>query len=490
MRPEDLHVIVLARAVFPLHGVGGLERHVHDLVHHLLKRQVRVTLVTRRPPVGQLPTSECLHGAAAPPPNHGASPPEESAASRSDRTDAFSSGEQVARRLFRSERLNVHLVPYWTFPFGGRRGTTVVDRSSAYPLFGWRAGRLANTLVKRGCVHLVHGLGAASLGYARARQADWFGTVPFVFNPQGMEEFGSTGPGLGVLKRLAYAPLRKAVRVCAQAADRTIATDRVLVPVVLKHLRVTGSRVSVVPNAVDLEEIDRFADAASTREVRERLGLSSEDVLLLGVGRLEENKGFHHLVAALAQLAARPAVARQALGRWRCVLLGEGPYRARLERDIASAGLRETVLLPGRVSDAELHAWYEAATLFVHPTLYEGSSLVTLEAMAHRRAVVATSAGGLPDKVQPGVSGWLVAPADANAIAGALDDALVHRGRLNAMGEQGRAIVEREFAWSAVVVRLLDLYDEVLAGRFSRSSSSSAARHTASTSIPFRQSGS
>ena len=60
------------------------------------------------------------------------------------------------------------------------------------------------------------------------------------------------------------------------------------------------------------------------------------------------------------------------------------------------------------------------ATLFVHPTLYEGSSLVTLEAMAHRRAVVATNAGGLPDKVRPGVNGWLVAPGDPAALAAAI----------------------------------------------------------------------
>ena len=391
---------------------------------------------------------------------------------------------------FDHERLDVRFVPYWTFPFAGRRGTTVIDRSSAYPLFGWRAGRLADSLVRRGSIQLVHGMGAASLGYARARQADWFGTVPFVFNPHGMEEFGSTGPGLGVLKQLAYAPLRKAVRVCAQAAERIIATDRALVPVVLKHLRVTEPHVSVVPNAVDLEEVDRLTDAAGARDVRDRLGLSSEDVLLLGVGRLEENKGFHHLVAALAQLAASPSLAQPALGnRWRCVLLGEGPYRARLERDIASAGLTEAVLLPGRVGEAELHAWYAAATLFVHPTLYEGSSIVTLEAMAHRRAVVATSAGGLPDKILPGRSGWLVQPGDGHALAQAIGEALAHRDRLSAMGQEGRALVEREFAWEAVVVRLLDLYAEVLAGRIPRFSSSPAAPHTAPTSIPLKQSG-
>jgi glycosyltransferase involved in cell wall biosynthesis len=428
VRPEDLHIIVLSRAVAPLHGVGGLERHVHDLIRHLLKRGARVTLVTK-------------------PPHR---------------------GESSAPGLFDHERLTVHFVPYWTFPFAGRRGTTVLDRSSAYPLFGWRAGRLAARLVRTGGVQIVHGLGASALGYARARRRDWVGTVPFVFNPQGLEEFGATDPSRARLKRLGYRPLQAAVRSCARAADRIIATDRALVPTVLRHLPLDEARVSVVPNAVDLEEVDRLTDRDMSHGVRERLGLSRDDVLLLGVGRLEENKGFQELIPALAGLSAGQPSGQSAFGhRWRCVVLGEGPYRARLERDIASAGLAEHILLPGRVSDAELHAWYETATLFVHPTLYEGSSLVTLEAMAHRRAIVATSAGGLPDKVRSGVNGWLVAPADTNALVQALDEALVHRDQLSAMGEQSRTIVEREFAWTAVVVRLLDLYDEVLSARAS-----------------------
>ena len=425
MRPEDLGIIVVARSIAPLHGVGGLERHGLDLVRHLLRRGVRITLITRPTLDGRLPTS-------AP---------------------------------FNHERLTVRTVPYRTFPFAGRRGTTVIDRSSAYPLFGWRTGRLAAELVRHGGVHLVHGMGAASLGYARARRADWFGTVPFIFNPHGMEEFGSTGSGLSPIKQLAYGPLRHAVRACARAADRVIATDRVLVPAVVKHLRVSNTRVTVVPNAVDLEEVDRFTNAAGASDARSRIGLSSSDVLLLAVGRLEENKGFHHLIAALGQLAGRTSSGQSVLGhRWRCVILGEGPLRARLARDIAALGLAESVIVPGRVSETELHAWYEAATLFVHPSLYEGSSIVTLEAMAHRQAVVATNAGGLPDKVRPGVNGWLVAPGDTIALARSIEDALMHRDRLSAMGEHSRAIVDREFAWTAIVVRLFELYDEVLAG--------------------------
>ena len=429
---EGLHIIVLTRAVAELHGDGGLERHVSDLVRHVVKQGARVTLITREPADGN------------------------------------------ALRSFGHERLTVRFVPYRTFPLAGRRGTTAIDRSSAYLYFGWRAGRLAAEIVRRGGIHVVHGMGAASLGYASARQSDWLGTVPFVFNPHGMEEFGSTGPGLGTLKGLAYAPLRKAVRVCARAADRIVATDRALVSTVVKHLDVDRERVSVVPNAVDLEAIAHLTDAAAARGIRERLGLSAADVLLVGVGRLAENKGFQYLIAALAQRAAKEAGLSAIAPKWRCVIMGEGPSRARLERDIASAGLGDRILLPGRVGEAELHAWYEAATVFVHPTVYEGSSIVTLEAMAHRRAIVATAAGGLPDKVHPGVNGWLVTPADSSALARAIDDALSQLDRFVAMGQESRAIVEREFSWSAALARLFDLYGEVLSGRNGRANAPGA----------------
>ena len=60
MKPEQLHVILLARAVAPWHGVGGLERHVSDMTWHLLRRGVRVTLVTPPPSVRQDADAETL----------------------------------------------------------------------------------------------------------------------------------------------------------------------------------------------------------------------------------------------------------------------------------------------------------------------------------------------------------------------------------------------------------------------------------------------
>jgi glycosyltransferase involved in cell wall biosynthesis len=263
------------------------------------------------------------------------------------------------------------------------------------------------------------------------------------------------------MKRIGYWPLRRAVTRVAKAADCVIATDRALIGPVISHLGVGKDVVRVIPNAIEPAECDRPDAAMRAQSLRADVGLQPNDVLLVSVGRLEENKGFHILVRALAAMVQRNALPAQ----WRWVLVGDGPYRAQLERDITSAGLAAHVRLAGRVDTPDLHGWYEAATLFVHPTLYEGSSLVTLEAMAHRRPVVASRAGGLPDKVIPGVTGWLVPPGNDEALAAAIGKALADTARLATMGSAGRALVDREFSWRAATDRLLNVYAELLARR-------------------------
>jgi glycogen synthase len=423
-----MKVALVARSVFPIHGYGGLERHVYDLARALAERDIAVTLITRPPIDGQTwsPTSI-------------------------------------------DPSVRVEFVPYRTFPGAGRRGTTVLDRSTAYPLFGLRAGRRALELVRRGEADIVHGLGASVLGYARARRhargdrpgasASHAATAPLVLNPQGLEEFGATDPSRAPLKRAAYLPLRRAVLVCAAAADAVIATDRSLEPVVLRHLGIPRERMRTIPNALDLRDVDALTDLALAGELGRTHHLEAGERVLLSVGRLEASKGFHVLLRALGALRDHGALD----GRpWRWVVLGAGPYRQVLEMLAEELDLQKRVLFLGRVTDPEMHAWHELSTIFVHPTLYEGSSLVTLEAMAHRRAVIASAAGGLPDKVRPGQNGWLLPPGDPSALAAAISGALADPARLAHYGLAGRAIVEREFSWTAAGDATVALYRELL----------------------------
>ena len=227
-----------------------------------------------------------------------------------------------------------------------------------------------------------------------------------------------------------------------------------------RHLGLPASRIATIPNAIDLTWLDRLATLADGIRVRTEAGVADDEVVLLSVGRLEESKGFHILAEALAALRDHSPVISG--GRWKWVVIGDGPFRGRLTAAIGRLGLRDRTLLTGRLDDPTLHAWYEGAGLFVHPTLYEGSSLVTLEAMAHRRAVVATNAGGLPDKVENGRSGWIVAPGDASALAAAISGALAPGVSLAPLGARGREIVERDFSWDAAAAATIRLYRSLL----------------------------
>jgi glycosyltransferase involved in cell wall biosynthesis len=419
MRPRrrPLRVVIVSRAVAPLHGFGGLERSVADLSRHLVRAGVHVTLVT-------------------PPP---ASPRQDDAGS--------------APLL---EGIPLRHVPYLTFPGANRRGTTILDRGSAYLLFGHRAGRLAARLAADGGADVVHGFGASALGYVAPAARG--GVPPLVLNPQGLEEFGASG-ALSVWKKLGYAPLRQAVRRVARAADAIIATDHALEPVVQRHLQPKPEQLWTIPNGLDVVRVQGLAGPADGARVRQSHGLAADATVFLSVGRLEFNKGFDVLAAALARM---PAGTLQQASPWHWVIVGAGPYRRALERAVAAHGLEQNVLWAGRVPEAELHAWYEAASLFVHPTRYEGSSLVTLEAMAHGRPVVATRAGGLPDKVRPGINGWLADPGDPQALAVAIRGALAERAAWPARGAAGRDIVAREFAWPVLAERHVALYHALI----------------------------
>jgi glycosyltransferase involved in cell wall biosynthesis len=229
----------------------------------------------------------------------------------------------------------------------------------------------------------------------------------------------------------------------------------------MTHLGAAKDVVRVIPNAIEPAECDRPDAPSRAQALRADIGLQPDEVLLVSVGRLEANKGFDVLIRALAALTSRKLLPAD----WRWVLVGDGSMRQALQRTVDSANLSDRVVLCGRATIEDLHGWYEAATLFVHPTLYEGSSLVTLEAMAHRRAVVASRAGGLPDKVVPGVTGWLVPPGNEDALGATIVKALSDAGRLRSMGAAGRALVEKDFSWRAATDRLLDVYRELLAHR-------------------------
>jgi glycosyltransferase involved in cell wall biosynthesis len=395
-----MRVALVSRGAHPLHPPGGMEKAVYHLARHLRRLGVEPLLVTR-PAV---------------------------------RAGAFP-GEVVE-------------VPYGPEATHGR----VLDRSLRYPRFAARAGAVLADRVRSGAVDLVDAQGIAGLGYARRRREDPRLVAPLVMNPQGMEEHKARG-----WKRLALTRLRALSREAAALADRVVATDEATRSEVPLFLGVPEAKVVVLPNGVDVDEIAE-ATPPDARAVAEALvpELSGAAPVFLSVGRLEEYKGFGEVLAALARLHSAAALP----GPWAWVVVGVGPLRSALRAGLGPE-LSAHVHLPGAVSEPLLHSLYHRADVFVHAPRFEGSSLVTLEAMAHGLPVVATRAGGIPDKVDA-ATGWLVEPGDAGALHDALRRAAAAPAERTARGRAGRARVEEKFAWPAIVARTLAVYEELL----------------------------
>jgi glycosyltransferase involved in cell wall biosynthesis len=253
------------------------------------------------------------------------------------------------------------------------------------------------------------------------------------------------------------------------AAERLI--ERRVVP---RH------RLVVIPNGVDLAP---FQHAGAARAAtRAELGIAEGQFVWLAAGRLEAQKDYPTLLAALAALAGLPAAlpalpalpglpalsagsalpalpalsapsagARSAgSGLDHCLLIaGKGRLRHELEAAAAELGLGPRVRFLGVRSDIpELIAASDAVVL---SSRFEGLPNVVMEAMAGARPVVATRVGGAPELVEDGVSGILVHPGDPDALASAMQQVMAAPElQRHAMGGRGQSIVSERFGLAAM----------------------------------------
>jgi glycosyltransferase involved in cell wall biosynthesis len=205
-------------------------------------------------------------------------------------------------------------------------------------------------------------------------------------------------------------------------------------------------RLTVIPNGVDPAPFDRAQPAD-----RAALGVPAGATLALFVGRLDVQKGVPILWPAAAQVI-------KADPRWHLLLAGDGPLGEEVRTIASHPPFAGRVHPLGRRDDVP--SLLKTADLLVLPSLWEGMPNVVLEAMAARRAVVATAVEGTEDLVVPGETGWLVPPADDEELARMLIQAASDRDRLRRFGEAGRARVEAHFTPRRVV----DTYERLWAG--------------------------
>lgn len=288
----------------------------------------------------------------------------------------------------------------------------------------------------------THGNKAGAL----ARPAAKLAGMPVVHTPHGFAyttQRSRRRPGAAARRALtlgverALAPFAQTI-VCVSETERDAAVrDGVADP----------ERFAVVPNGVP---------TGGPAAPDPRLAGEKDDPPLIGfLGRLSAEKGPLVLLRALALLRDR--------GRpFRAVLVGDGPQRDEVLDAIARERLDELVAVlafPGRPEPA-----LAAFDVYVLPSLWESLSIGVLEAMAASLPVVASDVGGTREAVRHGKTGLLVAPADPEALARALERLLDSPPDRQRMGNAGRRLCEDRFSLDAMLGATEAVYRRAMEG--------------------------
>lgn len=191
---------------------------------------------------------------------------------------------------------------------------------------------------------------------------------------------------------------------------------------------VAANKIRLIHSGIDVEKF-RFL-LARNEAIRE--------VAIVGcLAALEVRKGHRFLLEAMALLKNQGLEVELRVA-------GDGPERATLEAQAAQLGLSDRVSFLGFVSEpAQFLAGVDIVAM---PSLYEGLGVAALEAMAAAKPVIATRVGGLAESVIDGVTGFVVAPKDAHALAEAVAVLARDPARAAAMGESGREWVAQNFS--------------------------------------------
>lgn len=209
------------------------------------------------------------------------------------------------------------------------------------------------------------------------------------------------------------------------------------------------AKLTVIPNAVEIALFDQ-----SEAIPRDRIGVPPASFLALYVGRLNVQKGLHTLLDAAERVVAqRPD--------WHLALAGDGPERPWLDERLAANPIIASHVHP-LGSRSDIPALLKTADMLVLPSLWEGMPNAILEAMAARRASVATAVEGTEDLIVQGETGWLVPPADPSSLAAALVDAASDPGRLGRYGEAAHSRAERLYSPAQNVRAYENLWAKIL----------------------------
>ena len=270
------------------------------------------------------------------------------------------------------------------------------------------------------------------VAYLATRQAP----RPIVVSARGSDVHLMQGRLVGWLNRRVFRWVDTVIAVSDDIADKIEAAG------------VDRRKIRVVYNGVGPEFRPRDRQA-----MRRELDLPESKFIVLFVGLLVPIKGVDVLLQAMSEMAD---------DRFLCVVVGDGPSRAQLERQAEELNIAERCRFAGQRPAFEIPRWLCAADVLVLPSRSEGRPNVILEAHACGLPVVATRVGGTPELIRQDETGILVDPGSSAALVAGLIRISDDRFRA-ALGKAAREAVEQgDSSWQASAERVMGIYGDLL----------------------------
>lgn len=245
----------------------------------------------------------------------------------------------------------------------------------------------------------------------------------------------STPIGRGILNRFIYSTLPDAVITTGEAIKRQMVEINGFDP----------SRIVSIPTGVDLDRFD---------PLRVRPSIEGPGFKIGAIGVLRNWKGHSHLIEAAPRIL-------EEIGEATIYIVGDGPQRRNLTRQIRDLGLEGRVLMAGHRED--IPEVLASLDVVVHPSYEnEGIPQVVLQAMAMERPVVATDSGAIGEVVLHGRTGILIPPKDPESLAEGVVRLYREAGLRRALGREGRRFVVERHSRERMLDTLEDLYRSLI----------------------------
>lgn len=233
--------------------------------------------------------------------------------------------------------------------------------------------------------------------------------------------------------------------------SKTIAVSKYVKSSFVSKAKINPSKIDVIYNNIDLE--DFVANSTVSTKKEQMIGTTDDSFIIGTIANLSAIKGHRYLIKAIPLvLKEHPKV--------KFIFVGRGYLRDALEKQAKESGVYNSVLFLGVRNDIpELTSLFD---LVVLPSLSEGLPSVLLEAMAMKKAIVSTQAGGIPEVVLDGVTGILVPPADSGSLTQAIIKLLKNKELRETMGQKGYERVKCHFSYPRMIKKLEAIYDKLI----------------------------